>query len=218
MIRQNGLTRRHWLRVAGMGLAVMSAEAQREERYRIQPLDIIDLNFRYTPEFNHSVTVQADGYASMQSIGELKLAGLSMPEAVEAITRKYAAFLRDPVMTLSLKETAKPAITVGGFVAKPGRLDLRGAVTLTDAIAMAGGFLAGAKDSEVLLFRRAAAELVEVRKVNVHRLLEKGHLEEDIALRGGDAVYVSKGKIAQIDRFMQVSRLGLYFNPIPTFK
>ena len=157
-------------------------------------------------------------FTKMQSIGEMKVAGLSMPEAVDAITKKYATFLREPVITISLRDIAKPMITVGGFVVKPGRLELRGPVTLTDAVMMAGGFIIGAKDSEVLLFRRASTELVEVRKVDAKWLLENGHMEEDIALRGGDAIYVSRGKVAKIDRFMQVSRLGLYFNPIPTLK
>ena len=191
--------------------------ASREDRYLIQPLDVIDLTFRYTPEYNHSVTVQPDGFVSMHSIGDLKVAGMSVPDVSAIVKAKYAAFLRDPVVTLSLRDIAKPAVTVGGFVAKPGRIDLRGPTSLTDVIAMAGGFNAGAKDTEVLLFRRAGGELVEVRKVNVKNLLEKGNIEEDIPLHGGDAIYVSKGKIAKIDRFMQVSRLGLYFNPIPTF-
>src|SRR5262249_25106691 len=35
---------------------------QRYPRYRIRSSDVIDLTFRFTPEFNQEVTVQPDGY------------------------------------------------------------------------------------------------------------------------------------------------------------
>ena len=196
-------------------LAIATAWAEREERYRIQPLDVIEIAFRYTPEFDQTATVQSDGYASLRPAGELKLGGLTVPEATEQVRRVYTAVVRDPVVTLSLRDVARPAVTIGGSVARPGRVELRGPTTLTDLIAMAGGFGIGSKETEVLLFRRVEGELVEVRKVNVKRLLDGGHIEDDIVLCGGDAVYVAKGKLGKVDRFMQVSRLGMYFNPIP---
>ncbi|HEV2688967.1 MAG TPA: hypothetical protein VGV35_10440 [Bryobacteraceae bacterium] len=35
----------------------------RNERYRLQPSDIIAVAFRFTPEFNQTLTVQPDGFA-----------------------------------------------------------------------------------------------------------------------------------------------------------
>lgn len=189
--------------------------ASRNPRYRIQPSDVIEILFRFTPEYNQLVTVQPDGFIPLQSVGEMKVAGMTVGEASQAIVESYSPTLHEPVVTLILKEFTKPFFVVGGEVAKPGKFDLHGDVTLSDSIAMAGGFNPGAKTSEVLLFRRISREMAEVKKINLKRTLEKGRLEEDVVLQPGDSVYVSRSKVAKIDRFMQVTRLGMYFNPLP---
>ena len=97
----------------------------------------------------------------------------------------------------------------------PGRFDLRGEVTVSDAIAIAGGFNPGAKSSELLLFRRISREVAEVKRINLKRTIQEGKLEEDIVLQPGDSIYVPKSRVGKIERFMQVSRLGVYF-PLPS--
>ena len=119
--------------------------------------------------------------------------------------------LHEPAITLTLKEFDKPFIIVGGEVSKPGKLDLRGELTLTDAVTMAGGFTPNAKQDQVLLFRRVNPELMEVKRINVRDILGKGRLTEDIRLLPGDAIYASKSNMAKFDRFMAVSRLGFFF-------
>src|SRR5436190_22364863 len=46
-----------------------------EQRYRLQPGDVLEVQFRYSPEFNQTVTVQPDGYIAMEIAGDLKVAG-----------------------------------------------------------------------------------------------------------------------------------------------
>src|ERR1700746_98453 len=41
---------------------------QRYPRYRIRSSDVIDLSFRFTPEFNQEVTVQPDGYIQARGL------------------------------------------------------------------------------------------------------------------------------------------------------
>lgn len=185
--------------------------SSRAPRYRLQTSDVIEIQFKFTPEFTQTVTVQPDGYAPLQVAGELKLQDLTLEEARIAIATKYQGILFDPAITLTLKEFNKPYIIVGGEVTKPGKMDLRGELTLTDAVSMAGGFTPNAKQDQVLLFRRVNPEMVEVKRVNVRDILAKGRLAEDIRLLPGDAVYAGKSNIAKFDRFMAVSRLGFFF-------
>ena len=82
------------LLTAGMSLAVPAqtqtvrprqlAQAQQpprlgtfgtEERYVLHPGDVLDIQYRYTPEFNQTVTVQPDGFISLEIGGDLKVAG-----------------------------------------------------------------------------------------------------------------------------------------------
>src|SRR6266446_8687202 len=59
-----------------------------EERYRLQPGDVLEVQFRYSPEFNQTVTVQPDGYISLEIGGDLKVAGFTIEQTREAILRQ----------------------------------------------------------------------------------------------------------------------------------
>ena len=185
--------------------------SSRMPRYRLQTSDVVELQFRFTPEFTQTVTLQPDGFVPLQIAGEIKLQDMTLEEARAAIIAKYAGILHEPAITLTLKEFNKPFVIVGGEVSRPGKLDLRGDLSLTDAVTMAGGFTANAKQDQVLLFRRVNPEMVEVKRVNVRDILGKGKFAEDIRLLPGDAIYAAKSNVAKFDRFMAVSRLGFFF-------
>src|SRR5258708_32517413 len=100
-----------------------------EERYRLQPGDVIEVQFRYSPEFNQTVTVQPDGYISLEIGGDLKVAGLTVEQAHAAILKKASSRLQDPIATIVLKEFQKPYVVVAGEVATPGKVELRERMT-----------------------------------------------------------------------------------------
>ena len=199
-----------------LSMVLMAADtpsqfSSRTPRYRLQTSDVVEIQFKFTPEFTQTVTLQPDGFVPLQIAGEIRLQDLTLEEARTAIVAKYAGILHQPAITLTLKEFNKPFVIVGGEVSKPGKLDLRGDLSLTDAVTMAGGFTANAKQNQVLLFRRVNPEMVEVKRINVGDILGKGKFAEDIRLLPGDAIYASKSNLAKFDRFMAVSRLGFFF-------
>jgi len=187
----------------------------RNPRYRLQLSDELEITFRFTPEFDQKVTVQPDGFISLQDVGDLYVRGLTLEEATRAIVARYGGILREPVVTVKLTSFAKPYFIIGGEVVKPGKYELQGPLTLSEAVAVAGGFTLGAKTTEVLLFRRFSDELVEVKRVNV-KVAHSGAFQEDVQLRPGDSIFVPRSRVGKVERFMAVSRLGLYF-PVPVF-
>lgn len=213
--RLNNLSHR-LMAVIALSSALVAADtpsqfSSRTPRYRLQTSDVVEIQFKFTPEFTQTVTLQPDGFVPLQIAGEIKLQDLTLEEARVAIVAKYAGILHQPAVTLTLKEFNKPFVIVGGEVTKPGKLDLRGELSLTDAVTMAGGFTPNAKQDQVLLFRRVNPEMVEVKRINVRDILGKGKFTEDIRLLPGDAIYASKSNLAKFDRFMAVSRLGFFF-------
>ena len=110
----------------------------REPRYRIQPNDVVEVHFRYTPEYNLTAMVQPDGFISIEVVGDVKIAGLTLEEASATIAKQASARLRDPEATVQLKDFVKPHFVVAGEVNHPGTYDLRGQVTAIQAIAMSG--------------------------------------------------------------------------------
>src|SRR2546429_9708247 len=79
-----------------------------EERYRLQPGDVLEVQFRYSPEFNQTVTVQPDGYITLEIGGDLKVAGFTIEQIRTSILRQARTRLQDPVATIVLKEFQRP--------------------------------------------------------------------------------------------------------------
>ena|ERR1700684_2813469 len=182
-------------------------------RYTIHPSDTLELSFMLTPEFNQTVTVQPDGYITLRNVGDLPAAGHTLPELTESIKTAYSKILHDPVISVDPKDFEKPYFVVGGQVGKPGKFDWRGDVTLTQAIALAGGFTDAAKHSQVLLFRRISDQWTEARIINVKKMLNSRNLQEDPVLHPGDMLVVPKNALSKIKPFLPTTAAGAYYNP-----
>jgi polysaccharide biosynthesis/export protein len=186
---------------------------RRNPKYQVSRSDVIDITFPLTPEFNQSVTVQPDGYVYLMRAGALYVEGETVPQLTESIRSAYAKTLHNPVINVQLKDFQKPYFIVNGEVRTPGRYELRGDTTVTQALAIAGGFTEDSKRSEVWLFRRTSNEWVQTEKINVKKMLKAGDLQEDADLRPGDMLYVAKNHNETIKRFLPTSSLALYFTP-----
>ena len=137
--------------------------AVRNPRYRLQPTDRLQLSYRYSPEYDQELTIQPDGFVSVDLVGAVKLGDLTMDEAQAALLEKLNTRLNDPEITLTLEEYVRPAFVVAGQVVSPGHYELHGTVTAVEAIAIAGGFKESSKTSKVILFRRISPETAETR-------------------------------------------------------
>lgn len=188
---------------------------QRYPRYRIRSSDVIDLTFRFTPEFNQEVTVQPDGYIQGRGLqNDVYVQGLTVAEMTTALQKAYANILNQPEISVTLKDFDRPYFVAGGLVGKPGKYDLRGTTTATQAVAMAGGFADGAKNSQVVLFRKSNSDdWVEIKVLNLKEVLKGKNLNEDTVLQPGDMLYVPKSTWSKIEKFLPRSSLGAYFSP-----
>lgn len=182
----------------------------RDARYRIAPGDSFDVSFELSPEFNQTVIVQPDGFVALKGVGDIKVEGQNVPQLTLTLRTAYTRILNDPIIAVVLKDFAKPYFIADGQVAHPGRYDMRGTVTLTEAVAIAGGFTDAAKHSQVLLFRRVNEQWTSAKLFNVKEMQKKGDLHEDPTLRPGDMVVVPKNVMSKIKPFIPNSGLGAY--------
>jgi polysaccharide export outer membrane protein len=185
----------------------------RNRRYQLHSADVLELNFPFTPEFNQTVTVQPDGYITLRSVEGIRVEGQTLPEVTNSLQTAYAKILHEPVINVELKDFEKPYFIVGGEVGHPGKFDLRGETRATEAVAIAGGLRESAKHSQVVLFHRVPEGWVQVKKLNMKKMLKDGNLDEDAYLQAGDFLYVPKNTMSKIGRFIPTSSLGLYANP-----
>jgi polysaccharide biosynthesis/export protein len=183
---------------------------ERRPRYKLEAGDVCEISFELNPEFNQTVTVQPDGYITLRGIGDVAVKGETVPELTEMLRSDYNKILNDPLISVVLKDFEKPYFIADGQVGKPGKYDLRGDVTLTEAVAMAGGFTDAAKHSQVLLFRRASEGWYSAETFDVKKMEKTGNLKEDPTLRPGDMLFVPKNKFSKIKALLPGSNLGAY--------
>lgn len=175
------------------------AFSERNPRYRLTPGDSVDLSFKFSPEFNQAnVKVQPDGFVTLEGVGDVHIAGLTMPELTQILRQAYSKILKNPDIQIRLQDFNKPYFVVTGQVTRPGKYELREATSLTQAIAIAGGFNEAAKHSQVWLFRRQSDGTVQSRETNVKSMLGKGRLQEDIALQPGDMIWVPQNTWSKV--------------------
>lgn len=208
VMAQQGQTPRLTLATAQAGNAA-SAEvsghpvpSQRNPRYRINRSDVLSIAFPLTPEFNQpKVMVQPDGYVTLQGAGSLFVQNLTVPEAVEAVKKAYSKTLHEPIVDIDLIDFQRAYFVVLGQVGKPGQYDLRYDMTVTEAVAVAGGFAATAK-TQVFLYRRMATGWQEARQLKLNDILSGKNVSEDAEMHPGDMIFVPEKTITKIRKYI----------------
>jgi polysaccharide export outer membrane protein len=192
---------------------VHSGFADRNARYTLEAGDSFDIVFEFSPEFTQTVAVQPDGFVTLKGIGDVKIAGLTTSEGIAAIKKAYSHILKDPVVTISLKEFEKPSFIADGMVTRPGKYPLRTDTTLMEAIAIAGGVNDMAKQTQVLVFRRVSHQWMETKVINLKQMVKNKDLSEDIVLQPGDIIYVPQTAMSKVRRYIPSPGLGMSVTP-----
>ncbi len=182
--------------------------------YRLQAGDSFTVLYRITPEYNETVSVQPDGTVTLQLLGSVPVRGLTLTDAQAFIEKDAAKRLRNPELSLELKDYEKPHFTVLGEVATPGRYELRGPLSVQDGVALAGGFKLSARHTKILLIHRIDDTTGETQLIDFNAL-EKPHPGMELRpLQPGDLIIVPISKLSKVERYVKVVNTGVYYNPV----
>jgi polysaccharide export outer membrane protein len=162
------------------------------------------ITFALSPELDQTVAIQPDGYVTLMNVGSVFVQGQTVPQVVDTIKKAYAGTLHDPIVDVDLKDFQKPFFVALGQVGKPGQYDLRYDMTLTEAIAMAGGFTVGAK-TQVFLYHRVGNQWVEAKEMNVKQILQGKNVNEDAQMQPGDMIFVPEKFITKFKKYVPYS-------------
>lgn len=199
-------------RAGGKGDLAFGGE--RHPLYRLSKSDSVDVNFTFSPDFNQTVTVQPDGFVALKGAGTLWVEGFTVPQMQLAVSNAYRSFLHDPEVTISLKDFDKPYFLASGEVGRPGKYELRGDLTVGEAVAIAGGFTQQARHSQVVVFRRMSPDVAESHVIDVKRMLDSRDVREDMHLQPGDFIFVPQSRISKIRKFVPTNSMSWYMNPL----
>jgi protein involved in polysaccharide export with SLBB domain len=184
----------------------------RRPLYRLRKSDVVDIRFTFAPEYDQVLTVQPDGFVALKGANAVFAEGLTLPEVSAALREAYG-FMRDPEISVTLKDFERPSFLASGQLGRPGKYELRSRTTVTEGIAIAGGFTEQAKHSQVVLFRRVFDGVFEAHVLNVKAMLSSRNLDEDLELKPGDMLYVPQNRISKIRKYLPASSLSTFFSP-----
>jgi polysaccharide export outer membrane protein len=201
-----------WEPGATGGALSLGLTGGRRPFYRLQYSDTVEVNFPFAPEFNQNLTLQPDGFVALRDTTAVLALGKTLAELQEEINVAYRNILRNPEASVTLKEFDKPYFIVSGEVKRPGKYELRSDTTLTEAVAIAGGFTGQARHSEVVLFRTLAADEEKARTLDIKKLLKSKSISEDVRLHPGDMVFVPQNTMSKVMKY--VPNTGVYVNPL----
>jgi polysaccharide export outer membrane protein len=185
----------------------------RRPLYRLHKSDVVEVQFTFSPEFNQAVTVQPDGFVALKGVPDLVAEGLTVSELCASVRQAYQPVLRDPEVSVILKDFEKPYFLAGGQVGHPGKYELRSPTSVAEAVAIAGGFTDQSKHSQVIVFRRLTDGVVESHVLNLKAMLAFRNLEEDLELKPGDMLFVPQNRISKIRKYLPASSLSTFFTP-----
>lgn len=185
----------------------------RRPLYRLHQTDVVEIRFTFSPEFDQTLTIRPDGLLSLKSAGDIPAEGLTLSELRNAVRQAYATVLQDPDVSIVLSDFEKPFFIAGGQIGHPGKFELRSPTSVSEAVAIAGGFNDQAKHSQVIVFRKLVDGVVESHVLNIKTMLATRNLEEDFELRPGDMIFVPQNRISKIRRYFPTSSLSTFFTP-----
>lgn len=167
-------------------LQSVQAVAAPSAEYRIGFGDKLDVRVFQVADLSfEELVVDTSGNISMPLIGAVRGAGRTAGEMASDIAGRLAAqYLRDPQVTVTVKEAASQKITVDGAVTKPGVYEMRGSTSLLQAVAMAEGPTRVADLTKVAVFRsidgRRSVALFDLSAIRQGRASDPQVLGDDV--------------------------------------
>ena len=171
--------------------------------YKLGPEDVISIEtFNQERYSRKGITIPPSGRVSMPLIpGGIFVNGKTVDEVAEIVKKRYDEYIIDAQVTVSLEKATSYRYSVIGDVAAPGIRLMNHRMTVTEALAEAGGVLATGDKSKVVVLRRGPDAVPQPIVVNVSAIY-KGKAPDNTYLVPGDQILVPGNKLKKWQQIM----------------
>lgn len=188
--------------------------------YRLGPEDVISVEvFNQDRYSRKGIIVPPNGRISLSLIpGGVFVNGKTTQEVAEVIKKRYDEYIINPEVTVSLDKAMSYRYSIVGDVMQPGVRLMGRRLTVTEALAEAGGVLSTGDRSKVYVLRRQSTGFVAPIQVNVSAIY-KGKAPDSTYLVPGDQIVVPGNKMKKVKEwlgFASVASFARVFGvPVP---
>lgn len=189
--------------------AVGAFAQEKKPEYVLGAGDTIKIAVFQNQDLTVETRVTENGTISFPLVGLVKVGGLTIPSAEQAIAKalQEGKFIQRPQVNITLLQIRGNQVSVLGAVNRPGRFPLETFTTrLSEIIAVAGGIAPTGADVVILTGTRDGKPLR--REIDLPGMFLDGKNESDMFVSGGDVIYVHRQPMFYI--YGQVQRPGSY--------
>ncbi len=157
--------------------------------YRLVVGDKLRVEVYKDAQLSQSVQIRPDGKITLPLVGDVVAAGQTPLALGTTIANflKENQYIANPVVTVIVVETKPPIISVMGEVNSPGPQEMRGQLSIIEALAAAGGFKDFANTKNIIVQRATKTGLQRI-KFNYNDAIK--HEGKPFYLQPGDIVIV----------------------------
>lgn len=181
-----------WWLPAALLLSALSTGAAElpTDDYRIHPGDKIVVGVYDDPKLlPQELTIAPDGKFSYPLIGDVIAKGKTQDQLRVEMETRLKKYIADPSVTLAVTDVKGNVAYVIGQVNKPGTIEMNPAVTVLQALAIAGGLNAYAKGDSIIVIRKSPSGQ-GVLRFHYGLVTSGRELDQNIELQSGDVVVV----------------------------
>jgi polysaccharide export outer membrane protein len=157
--------------------------------YIIGPEDVLEISVWKNKDLSRTVPVRPDGRVSLPLLNDIQAAGLTPTELADTLTDKLKEYITVPQVSVIVTEVHSVEISIIGEVSSPGRYELRGRITVLDALALAGKFNDFAARSRIFILRTEGTATKRI-PFNYDKVIANGGGAENILLQPNDIIVV----------------------------
>lgn len=191
-----------------------------ETPYTLGAGDVVNIAIFRVPQYSGESQVLVGGTMNLPLVGSVNVGGLTLAEATDLISSRYSAYLRRPILTMSLVRRRPLQVGIAGEINRPGSYALgqegSSLPRLTRLLEVAGGTTQAADVRQVQVQRQRQDGSYEQFQVNLWQLLQTGDQTQDVTLRDGDSIVVPTATvpIAEATLLSEASFAGSVAQPI----
>jgi len=160
-------------------------------RYKIGPLDTLNIVVWRNPELSTTASVRPDGLISMPLVEDVQAAGRNPADLSREIEKALEKYVRDPVVSIvvtGFQGVYSDQVRIVGEAAKPQAVPYRQNMTILDVMIQVGGVTDFADGNGAVLIR--GAEGGKQYSVRLKDLLKRGDISANVAMMPGDVIIV----------------------------
>jgi len=181
--------------------------------YRLGPEDVISVNvFQQEKYSKQGIKIPPSGRVYLALIPDgLFVNGKTPDQVAELIKKRYDEFIIDPQVSVSLDQAGSYRYSVVGDVAQPGIKLMSRRLSVSEAVAEAGGVLQTGNRSRVVVLRKQQDGTLKPIPVNLSAVY-KGQTPDSVYLVPGDQVIVPGNKLKKLQTIMGFTQVLTFAN------